>query len=325
MSNPESAPVGEPAPTRKRRTNLVWVFLAALLLVMIGGAVAGYYIGTNEKKEQALADTLLWDSEQFQLAGQDILAGNYSLAVERLDEVLKNEPDFPGAAALREQALAAMNATPTPIPTETPVPSPTPDAPRAEQMLAKARQQFADKQYEEMIRTLLTLRVEIPDYQPERVDGLIWVALRYYGVDLIKSNSLAEGMYYLDLAAMYAPLDKEALDQIESARYFLNVYQSAYYYRTKDIEVSLGYFRIAVSLRPSYSEKLIPDFVDMIIQNADALVHSNACAAWDMYNEALEWDPDNEPAIKGRDYAIENCGYPEPIPAETDVPTPTPG
>jgi tetratricopeptide (TPR) repeat protein len=320
MSNPESAPVREKSPARKRRVNPAWVFLAALLLAMVGGAVAGYY-----KKEQEQAKTLLWDSEQFQLASQDILAGNYSLAVERLDEVLKNEPDFPGAADLREQALAALNATPTPFPTKTPVPSPTPDAPRAEQLLAKARQQFADKQYEEMVRTLLTLKVEIPDYHPERVDGLIWAALRYHGVDLIKSNNLAEGMYYLDLAAMYAPLDKEALDQIDSARYFLNVYQSAYFYRTKDIEVSLGFFRTAVSLRPSYTEKLVPDFVDMIIRNADELVHTNACAAWDMYNEALEWDPNNEQAIAGRDYAVENCGYFEPIPIETAAPTETPG
>ena len=114
-----------------------------------------------------------------------------------------------------------MNATPTPLPTSTPVPSPTPDAPLAEQLLAKAAQEFTDKKYPEMIGTLLKLKVEIPGYQPERVDGLLWVALRYNGVHLIKeTNRLTEGMYYLDLAANYAPLDSEAEAQNRFATEF---------------------------------------------------------------------------------------------------------
>ncbi|MBN2086157.1 MAG: hypothetical protein JW748_13135 [Anaerolineales bacterium] len=317
MSNQELTPVPGPVPARKRRIKIVWVFLGALLLTVLAGSVAGYFAGQKLFAEQKQASILSFDIEQFQLAKIDIAAGQFRRAAERLDAILKNEPDFPGAEDLKTQALAAMNATPTPFPTSTPVPSPTPDAPRAEQLLAQATQQFTDKKYVEMIGTLLTLKVEIPGYQPERVDGLLWVALRYNGVHLIKeTNRLTEGMYYLDLAANYAPLDGEAQAQIKFATDFLAVYQSAYYYRNKDIEVSLGYFRQAVSIRPYYSDTLIVDYADILVQNGDALVHDNACAAWWYYDQALLQVPGYEPAVKGWNYAQENCDQSGPVPPE---------
>jgi tetratricopeptide (TPR) repeat protein len=217
------------------------------------------------------------------------------------------------------------------LPTSTPVPSPTPDAPRAEQLLAKAAQQFTDQQYAEMISTLLTLKVEIPAYQPERVDGLLWVALRYNGVHLIKdTNRLTEGMYYLDLAANYAPLDSEAEAQIKFATDFLALYQSAYYYRNKDIEKSWKFFEQAVSIRPYYSDTLIKDFADILVQVGDSLVNDNACSAWWYYEQALARMPNYDPAVKGYNYAKENCGAgysvaPEGYgPAEQPMPEVTP-
>jgi tetratricopeptide (TPR) repeat protein len=312
MSNLDPIPVTEPA--RRRRFPLIWAILGALLLSIIAGSVAGYYVGKDRFAQNRQNTLFAFDMEQFQLAGSEVAAGKFSVAMQRLDAILKNEPDFPGAAELREKALAGMNATPTPLPTETPVPSPTPDAPRAEQLLAQARQQFVDRQYPEMIRTLLTIKVEIPDFQPERVDGLIWAALRYNGVHLIKeTNRLTEGMYYLALAANYAPLDREAENQIAFARNFLFTYQNAYYYRNRDIEESLKYFEQAIALRPYYSDRLIPDYVDMLVQNADALVNQNACVAWWFYDRALAKLPDNGAALKGREYAQSICDYGQPL------------
>jgi tetratricopeptide (TPR) repeat protein len=324
MSNQESMPVSEPAPARKRRISPIWILLGVLLLAVIGGSVAGFFSGKTLKAEREQANLLSFDIEQFQLAKADIGDGNYKRAVERLDSVLKNEPDFPGAEELKAQALAAMNATPTPLPTSTPVPSPTPDAPRAEQLLAQARQQFVDKQYTEMIATLLTLKTEVPGYPyPERVDGLLWVALRYNGVHLIReTNRLTEGLYYLDLAANYAPLDKEALDQAEFARVFLSIYQSAYYYRDKDIEESWKYFEQTVSMREYYSDELLRDYVDILVQMGDSLKNTNACAAWWYYERALVRMPDYEPAKTGRDYAQQNCGQSEPVPPDGYGPAP---
>jgi tetratricopeptide (TPR) repeat protein len=278
------------------------------------GAVAGTLAGQKLHDQKELASVSSFNLEQLQLASADIQDGNYKLAVERLESILKNDPDFPGAAEMREQALTAMDATPTPYPTATQIPSPTPDAPRAEQLLAQAKQEFVDKKYAEMIGTLLTLKVEIPGYQPERVDGLLWVGLRYNGVYLIeKTNRLTEGIYYLDLAANYAPLDSEAQKWIKFAGDFLALYQSAYYYRNKDIEKSWMLFAQVVAIRPYYSDNLKRDYADILTQNGDALVNTNACAAWGFYEMALEQKPDYEPAIKGRDYAIPNCGEGGPV------------
>ena len=317
MSNQEPTPVSEPVPARKRRINLIWIFLGALLLIVAAGSVAGYISGHSSFIARKQADLLTFDLEQFQTSKTDIADGNYRRAVERLDAILKNEPDFPGAEELKSQALAAMNATPTPLPTATPVPSPTPDAPLAEQLLAKATQEFTDKNYTEMIRTLMKLKVEIPAYQPERVDGLLWVGLRYNGVYLIKeTNRLAEGMYYLDLAANYAPLDSEAEAQNRFATDFLALYQSAYYYRNKDIEKSWKLFDQLVRIRPYYSDTLIADYADILVQNGDALVNDNACAAWWYYEQALARMPSYEPAVKGYNYAKENCGLGYSVPPE---------
>lgn len=317
MSNQEPTPVSGPIPARKRRINLIWVFLGALLLFAAAGSIAGYVSGTNLYAARQQANLLGFDLEQFQMAKTDIAGGNYRRAIERLDAILTNEPDFPGVEELKTQALAAMDATPTPLPTATPVPSPTPDAPRAEQMLAKAAQEFTDKNFAEMIRTLLKMKVEIPGFQPERVDGLLWVALRYNGVHLIKeTNRLTEGMYFLDLAANYAPLDSEAEAQVRFATDFLALYQSAYYWRNKDIEKSWKLFEQVINIRPYYSDKLIADYVDILVQNGDALVNDNACAAWWYYEQALARISTYEPAIKGYNYAKENCGLGYSVPPE---------
>ncbi len=317
MSNLEPTPVSEPVPARKRRINLIWVFLGALLLVVLAGSIAGYYSGISLHIAQQQANLLTFDLEQFQLAKTDIAAGQYRRAVERLDAVLKNEPDFPGAVDLKTQALAAMNATPTPLPTSTPVPSPTPDAPRAEQMLAKAVQEFTDKKYADMIGTLLKLKVEIPGFQPERVDGLLWVGLRYNGVYLIKeTNRLTEGMYYLDLAANYAPLDGDAEAQVRFATDFLALYQSAYYWRNKDIEKSWKLFDQVMNIRPYYSDTLIADYADILVQNGDGLVNEHPCEAWWFYEQALARLSTYDPAIKGYDNAKANCNQGISIPPE---------
>jgi tetratricopeptide (TPR) repeat protein len=315
MSTSETLPTENSVSAPRRRIPWGWFFLGALVLAVVVGAVAGNFAGSALKSSRQAEDLQAWDTEQFLLAQADYGAGNYSVAMQRLEAVLKNEPDFPDAADLRERVLAAMNATPTPQPTATPIPSPTPDAPRAEQMLAQAKQQFADKNYVEMIKTLLTLKVEIPSFQPERVDGLLWVAYRFNGVYLIKNtNRLAEGMYYLDVAALYAPLDQEAVNEVASAKYFLSVYQSAYYYRNKDIEVSMKNFFEAYSIRPYFTERLVIDYADIIVQNADELVARDACAAWGYYEEALRLVPSHEAAAKGRDSARDGCGQPSPIP-----------
>jgi tetratricopeptide (TPR) repeat protein len=279
--------------------------------------------------ERQRVTTQKLDQEQYDLAMVDMQNGNYTRALERLDSIRRNEPNFPGLEEARNQALAALHATPTPTPTITPVPSPTPDVAKVEQLINTAKQQFRDKEYSKMILTLLTLKVQYPgdEIQQVRLDGLIWVALRYNGVDLLKnSNNLTQGMYSLDLAKNYAPLDWQAKDLFAAAVLFLDTYQNAYWYRTKDIEISLGYFEKAYGMRPSYRPNLIQDYVDVAMENGDITMQTgHPCDAVVYYQKAVEAMPDNAQAVKARDEAQQACynSYPTATPAETVTPEPT--
>jgi tetratricopeptide (TPR) repeat protein len=330
MQNPEpSSELTPSAPPTRRRARWILIVPAALLIVIVVGASAGYFSGRtlHTQQEQVLAHAR--DAEQYNLAITDFEAGRFKMAIERLNNVLQNEPDFPGALEKQQAALAAINATPTPLPTETPIPSPTPDLPRAEQLLAQAKQQFTDKDYSAMITTLLTLKTEIADFQPVRVDGLLWVALRNNGIHLIvDTNRLTEGLYYLDLAANYAPLDSEATTWEKFANTFLDLYQEAYYYRTKDIEVSMNDFVQVLGMRPYYRDNLIKDYGDIVIANAVAT--GTPCGAVEVYTNPKYVLPildGYEPFTTARDQAQHDCdlSHPTAMPVTpTDVPVATP-
>jgi tetratricopeptide (TPR) repeat protein len=326
MLNPENPPVIESnTPPVRRRIRRVWAVPAALLLLVVLGAAAGYFSGHALLSQRQQALTLAQDTEQFNLALNDMQAGRFRMAIARLETVLQNEPDFPGAAGKRQEALAAINATPTPQPTETPVPSPTPDVSKAEQLLNQAKQQFTDKDFPGMIKTLLTLKTEIPGFQTVRVDGWLWMGLRYNGVHLIKDTSrLTEGLYYLDLATNYAPLDFDAAEQEEFARTFLALYQEAYYNRTKNIEISMKDFKQVVGMRPYYRDNLIEDYGDIVIANAQAI--GSPCGAVELYNNpdfTLPILDSYEPFTEARDQAQRDCDASAPPPTPTTGGSPT--
>ena len=323
MQNPEPSTESAPANPPVRRVRRIWVVLAALILIIVVGASAGYFSGQSLRSQRADALKTAQDTEQFNLAVAEMQQGDYKMAIERLNNVLQNEPNFPGALEKQEEALAAVNATPTPLPTETPIPSPTPDVSKAEQLLNQAMQEFTDKKYPDMVTTLLTLKTQIPDYEPVRVDGLIWLALRYNGVHLIQdTNRLTEGLYYLDLAANYAPLDRDAVKQEDFARVFLGLYQDAYYYETKDIEKSMNFFEQVVAMRPYYTDNLIKDYGDMVITNGKA--SKGPCAAQDIYSAQEQLIPllDNyAPFAQAYTQAQQDCTASLPVPTATSEAT----
>ena len=108
MSNSEIPPVAEPLPAPKRRFKWVWIFLGALALAVLAGSVAGYLAGRTLHEQSVEATVHAWDVDQYVLAESDFGSGNYPLALNRLDAILKNEPEYPGAADMRENVLKAM-------------------------------------------------------------------------------------------------------------------------------------------------------------------------------------------------------------------------
>jgi len=83
----------------------------------------------------------------------------------------------------------SITATPTLAPTPTPVPpTPTPDTRRIEKLFADSQQALLGGDWTLTIETLLILRKREPTYNAVQVDDMLYVALRYRGLDKIKGS-----------------------------------------------------------------------------------------------------------------------------------------
>jgi tetratricopeptide (TPR) repeat protein len=205
------------APTKRGRTFLI---SALILLVILGITVfAGYQQGISIRKENKLTVVTQQLTEQFKFATDDIQAGRYEIARQRLEFIISNDPGFPGAQEKLTQVLVLMNA---PTLTVTPSLTPTPDFSGAEQAYAKAGQLIAAQDWPGALGALDEMRKLNPAYQQSQVDGIYYFALRNYGYDLItKQGNLEGGIYQLTLAERFGPLDRDADGIREGARVYI--------------------------------------------------------------------------------------------------------
>ena len=206
----------QPEPQRKRlrlRKWQIFALLGILLLLLIAGGsgLAGYnaaiqertrYQGTLEAGEAAA---------QFDLALQDIAAGNYARAQQRLEYIIRLDPNFPNAVDQLSRVLVELRTTATPTLAPTPTLTPTPDFRSRDQLYEQAQGFLRAGEWSNAIDALLTLRKRYPDFNAVQVDGMLFVALRNRGVDRIKLLAdLEGGTYDLALAERFGPLDTEA-------------------------------------------------------------------------------------------------------------------
>jgi tetratricopeptide (TPR) repeat protein len=325
MQNPEMTPPIEPKVARKSsRPSPILIFLGILAAVILIAGLAGFLTGRQIKETRQETTNHTLAAEQFTLAVEDMQAGNFRGAIDRLQYIPSLEPGYPGLAEKLQEALVGLNATPTPMPTSTPVPSPTPDIAHADQLWLQVQEQFKNADWGGMLISLLTLKVDVPDYQPLRVDGMVFVSLRNLGLDRIGKAEFAEGLYYLDLAKNYGPLDQKALEREIFAETFLENYQAAYYYRTKDLEKSMQYFALVYSMAPNYRPNLARDYSETISEDAQKMMDQGRyCQARDEFNQALDIQPDNAQLLALRNQAEKSCAPPATATPEiTDTLTP---
>jgi hypothetical protein len=181
--------------------------------------LAGYQQGISIRKQNKSTIVTQQLTEQFKFATDDIQAGRYQIAQQRLEFIISNDPGFPGAKEKLTQVLVLMNV---PTPTLTPSLTPTPDFTGAEQAFAKAGQLVAAQDWPGALGALDEMRKLDPAYQQSQVDGMYYFALRNYGYDLItKQGNLEGGIYQLTLAERFGPLDRDANGLREGARVYI--------------------------------------------------------------------------------------------------------
>lgn len=318
-------------PVKKRRT--VWkplllalVIVAILGVAALGGALAGYRSGINARQSSATEMALLSLKEQYDLAVQDLEAGQYEVARQRLEYILTLDPAYPGATDRLAEALAILYATATPSPLPpTVTPTPTRDPRPVQDLFTQAQSLVSGKQWDQAIDTLLALRQADPAHQTARVDGMLFISLRERGVDKIWNlGNLEGGAYDLALAERFAPLDVQARSWRELARLYLTgssfwivIPERAVYYFGQVAAAAPG-------LRDSSGLTAAERYSMALVQYGDQLAGKNDwCLAQEQYELALSVGAARDVQQK-RDNAALQCSPPTATQAQvTETPTPT--
>lgn len=237
-SSPESFPAGQTALTRvggagnllppppKRRgiSFRSWSFLGllALILIAIASAFSGYRAGIHERTSAEAAQLTGQAEEQFNLALNDLQAGQFERARQRLDYVIRLNPNYPGVTEKMAEVMLLMNTTATPTPRPLPTLTPTPDLRGVEELYSQAQQYLSNTDWAKAVDTLLALRKADPNYQPVWVDGRLYVAYRNSGADkILKKADLEGGIYDLTLAGRFGLLDADAQSYMDWAGMYI--------------------------------------------------------------------------------------------------------
>jgi hypothetical protein len=200
------------------RSILIGVLGVIVLLALAGFGGYESAIGTRVQAKTQLVNQQLMD--QFQRALVDEQFKHYDDAKQRLNFIIQNDPSFPGAQTEMTKLLIIMSI---PTATLTPTLTPTPDVRGQQAMITTAQQLIAASSWANALTELDQLRKKDPSFNASQVDGMYYYALRNYGVDLItKQGNLEGGVYELDLASRFAPLDHDAKSLYDGAELYID-------------------------------------------------------------------------------------------------------
>lgn len=222
IQNSEGTQPNKPIAPRKRGRAFL-IHAGILIVIVVVTLFAGYRSGIGARKQYESSVITPQLAEQFVFAEQDLQAGHYALAQQRLEWIIAQDPTFPGAQEKLTEVLVQINlaqgvqsATPTPSLT------PTPDFSGAEQAFASASQLIAAQNWPGALGALDQIRKLDPNYLQSQVDGMYYFALRNQGYDLIiKQGNLEGGIYHITLAERFGPLDRDTAGLREGARVYL--------------------------------------------------------------------------------------------------------
>ena len=334
---PQDVPPAHEAAEKKKgsRRWLLWAFLGILVLALIavGSGYAGYNSAIQERTSHQSTVVAGEAAMQFDLALQDMAAGNYERARQRLEYVIDLDPNFPNAVDQLARVLIELRTTATPTVAPTPTLTPTPDMRGRDELYAQAQTALQGREWTTAIDTLLTLRKRYPDFNAVQVDGMLYVALLNRGIDRISLLAdLEGGTYDLALAERFGPLDAEANNYRDWAEMYIrgasfwNVdwAQAVYYFSQLSVSAPNLTDASGWTSRERYLKALL-GYGDYLATNGDW------CEAQTQYDTYMSLIADSvvEPTAV---YAADECSQGEisestPIPTTdgmTPTPTPTP-
>ena len=318
--------------TKINKPVLIWLVIAgyaliAFLCMASLGATGGIQAARIERGSTQVAGRVESLLEQYTLGIQELESGEYDLARQRFEYVLSNDPSFPGAADRLADVMQILSATATwtPVPA-TVTPTPTRDLRPVEDMFNNVKNLFLRGEWNSVIDAVIALRQADPLSHVTEVDGILYRSLRNRGVSKITiDGNLEGGIYDLSLADQFGPLDAEALNYQELARYYM---MGSGFWEVYP-EQAVYYFGLVASALPSLRDgsgwTAAARYQAALVQWGDQYAkNGDWCSAEEKYNLALSYGGDTNLQETLRQAEL-NCSpptdTPEPI---TETPTETP-
>ncbi|RPJ50651.1 MAG: hypothetical protein EHM21_04535 [Chloroflexi bacterium] len=315
------------SPKKVRRRRWPWVILGILLLIgfAAGGVWLGYGSAIQLRKGRMEEQRVTLATEHFMLGMQAQADKQYEISRQQFEYVIRLDPNFPGAAdKLREVMIAmAVVNTPTPAPTVAlPTLTPTVDTRPQEEIYNQARTQFAAQDWAGLFQTIDSLRRIDPKYRAVEIDGMLYVGLRYRGIEkILHQANLEGGLYDLALAEQFGPLDVDSLGYRNWARLYLSGSSFWEIDWKRVVEAFEQIYPYFPNLRDSSGYTSIERFRIAAKNYGDQLMDKDdPCGAYDYYKKSLDAVADTQVEGKAAE-AYLKCYPPTetPMPAEPTV------
>lgn len=279
------------------------ILIAAALLLALYTAIAytAWQSGQSLREQRVEEERSTEVANQLSRAQEEMEAGNFRLALRRLEWVLEQDPDHSQARALWDEAQSALDQTRTPTDEQA---TATPMATArvadgetnedAEAQLQKAEQLVEAEKWQEAIRALVDFQHHFPGYQRRHTDSLLFKSYVVRGTDLLYDDQVELGLYYLSLAAELGDLPQDVQDQ----RHWAELYLAGMGYYGVNWEVALFYLRDLCRAAPFYQNSCQKLYEALVARGDQFAGQQEWCPARSLYAEAYAIDDPSSLAQK---------------------------
>ena len=263
------------------------VGLFAIMAIVVGIAImayGGYRAGIKQRVAVAATEVANEVQMQYSLAIQDMEIGQSGVALQRLEYILKLNPDYLDAADLlakaREDAsgLALRSVQPTEVLQF------DEDRLSAEERFRLLMLAYDSRDWSETVQRASDLKVTNVDHRSETVNGMLFVSLRNRGIERIDSGLLELGLTDLEHSEQIMSLDNVALQR----RRWASLYLAGMAFWDLNWQLVIENFSVLNAIAPNFQDARIL-LREAYISYGDELVQSQeSCLAKEQFVAARE-------------------------------------
>lgn len=327
-------------PRLLRLVGIILITAAVVLGIYTLIAYLGWQSGQSLRAEQIEQRRTTEFSTQIGHAEADMGQGNHRLAIRRLEWVLEQDPDHTQAASLLAEAQGAMAETRAPSgagPSESepvsggqatataPFTTTTNSDERdpASEGLRQLERMVDNEEWDAALPAIVAYQNDFPDHERSVTDRLLYEAYTGQGIELLYSEQVELGLYYLDQAEKLGDLTADAQEH----RVWAELYLDGMGYYGVDWDVTLFYFRDLCLAAPFFHNSCDKLFEALVAYGDQYAVQQEWCPAEALYAEAYDISGGSSLNQKLRD-ARTRCADATPTPTtpitDTVPMTPTP-